>query len=127
QVVPGFSLSDDNAETVAEICRRLDGLPLALELAASRLKFLSVRELLSRLSAGLDVVGRSGKADQRHSTMKNAVDWSYRSLGSAEQKAFAELSIFSGGFRLESAEFLRGENLLEVVSSLCEKNLLIAE
>ncbi len=127
QVVPGFSLSDDNAETVAEICRRLDGLPLALELAASRLKFLSVPELLSRLSAGLDVVGRSGKTDRRHSTLKNAVDWSYRLLGNAEQKAFAELSIFSGGFRLESAEVVQGENLLEVVSSLCEKNLLIAE
>lgn len=101
-VRPAFALSDENAPAVAEICRRLDGLPLALELAAARMSVLSVAQLMARLHGVLPLLtqGHRGAAP-RQRTLRATVDWSYQLLTQAEQALLRRLSIFAGGFTLE--------------------------
>src|SRR5215218_7831153 len=104
-VKPDFALTDDNAPAVAEMCARLDGLPLAIELAAASVKVLSPAEMLNRLSNRLDVLSRDARGvSPRHQTMWNAISWSYDLLNPAEQLLFRRLSVFVGGFALEAAE-----------------------
>ena len=102
---PGFALGEENAEAVATICARLDGLPLAIELAASRIKVLPPAALLERLSKSLDLL-QSTAADRtdRQRTLRGAIEWSYNLLSEAERTLFRRLAIFVGGFRLEDAE-----------------------
>src|SRR5262249_17804345 len=104
-VRPGFVLNDDNAASVARLCRRLDGLPLAIELAAARLSGLTPEELARRLDQRFRLLtGGERTAVERHQTLRAAVDWSYELLEPREQQLFDRLGVFSGGFTLEAAE-----------------------
>src|ERR1022692_1442242 len=102
QVRPSFALTPDALPTVADICRRLDGLPLALELAATRAATLGVGPLRDRLDHSLDLLGEEGQP--RHYRLRAVVDWSYGLLDPAERRLLAVLSVFAGDFDLETAE-----------------------
>jgi len=129
-VLPDFRVTHDNARAVARICAGLDGLPLALELAAPRLRVLSADQLAERIEGspgGKLSLLRSGPRDapSRHQTLRDAIDWSYRMLTAEEQRELAALSVFAGGFTSESAEEITGvPRSLELIESLLEKNLL---
>src|SRR5262249_51589457 len=101
---PSWSLATDNAPTVAEICRRLDGLPLAIELAAARVRILPPALLLERLSHRLAVL-TEGPRDlpARQPTLRAAINWSYELLQPSEQRVFRRVAVFQGGFSLEAA------------------------
>ncbi|MCC6188212.1 MAG: hypothetical protein IT318_04230, partial [Anaerolineales bacterium] len=101
---PDFAVDERNAEAVAQICRDLDGLPLALELAAARLTSLSPREVAERLGERFRLLGGSRAVAARHRSLEAAIDWSYRLLSAAEQRLFSRLSIFQGGWTLPAAE-----------------------
>ena len=133
-VKPGFGLDDESTVAVAEICHRLDGLPLAIELAAARIKLFPPRALLARLDRRLDVLG-GGPRDlpDRHRTLRQAIGWSYDLLDAAEQAAFRRLAVFAGGFALEAAEAVCAAagppalSALEGVAALVDKSLLRQE
>ena len=129
-----FALTDDNAADVAEICVRLDGLPLAIELAAARTKVLPPAAILRRLSDRLRLLTGGGKdLPERHQTLRQAIAWSYELLNKEEQACFRRLSAFLGGFTLEAAEFVCSEigefsaDALDTVSALVDKSLLRQE
>jgi predicted ATPase/DNA-binding XRE family transcriptional regulator/Tfp pilus assembly protein PilF len=104
---PTFELSQENATDVAAICRRLDGVPLALELAAARVRLLGPAGLLARLDRSLSIlVGGARDLPTRQQTMEGAIGWSYDLLGPLEQAFFRRLSVFAGGWTLEAAEFV---------------------
>ena len=130
----GFALTDDNARAVAEICRRLDGIPLAIELAAARVKVLAPRQIAERLDQRFRLLtGGDSAALPRHQTMTALIDWSYDLLTPREQRFFESLSVFAGGCTLEAATAVcanEGEDDLDVVdlvASLVTKSLLVAE
>ena len=132
-IKPGFVLTEANAHVVAEICARLDGLPLAIELAAARIKLLSPRALLQRLSRRFEVLtSRTQNAPERQQTLRNALAWSYDLLNVQEQRIFRRLSIFAGGCTLEAIEYLcsaLGDDceegvVLDGVASLIDKSLM---
>ncbi|MEZ4769985.1 MAG: helix-turn-helix domain-containing protein [Caldilineales bacterium] len=140
-VLPDFVVDDGNALAVAELCRRLDGLPLAIELVAARVKLLPPAELLKRLH-GPWLLSTDGLRDvsARQKTLRGAIGWSYDLLSPAEQTLFTYLSVFVGGFALEAAELLCGDTLspalphtltpaqvLDGIASLLDKNLLHRE
>jgi predicted ATPase/class 3 adenylate cyclase len=104
-VAPAFALTNENAPAVAELCVRLDGLPLAIELAAARVKLLPPQAPLARLGQRLELL-RGGARDrpERQQTLRATLDWSFELLGNEEQRLFARLAVFAGGFRLEIAE-----------------------
>lgn len=127
-----FALTVANASAVAEICQRLDGLPLAIELAAARVKLLPPQAMLSRLSNRLALLtGGARDLPQRQQTLRNSLDLSYSLLRSEEQTLFARLGVFVGGFTLEIAEAVCNPDgsldLLEGVSSLMNNSLLRPE
>src|SRR6266567_4364159 len=130
-VNPDFQVTDTNAHTIAAICTRLDGLPLALELAAARLKHLSPQALLARLEHRLQVLTR-GPRDvfERQQTLRNTIQWSYDLLTTEEQRLFRCLSVFVGGCTFEAVEAvckLRGDvtaDVLNGMASLIDKNLV---
>ncbi len=129
---PNFQLTSENASTVAEICRRLDGLPLALELAAARIKLLPPQAILSRLDDRLKLLtGGARDLPSRHQTLRNTLEWSYSLLGEEEKILYARLSIFVGGFTLEAAEAVcNTENrfdILEGLTSLVNNSLVRQE
>jgi non-specific serine/threonine protein kinase len=104
-VVPTFTLNTTNAAAVAQICRRLDGIPLAIELAAACVRTLTPRQIAARLDDALHVLTRGTKSvPPRHQTMRAALDWSYNLLVEQERALFRWLSVFAGGFTLEAAE-----------------------
>jgi predicted ATPase/class 3 adenylate cyclase len=109
--------------TVAELCRRLDNLPLAVELAAARTRALSPRQILERLSGRLDLLRGGRDADARQETLRATIDWSYDLLTPSEQRLFARLSIFAGGCTLEAAEEVC-EATVEILQALVDKSLL---
>jgi predicted ATPase/class 3 adenylate cyclase len=125
-----FSLTRDNASDVAAICRRLDGLPLALELAAARINLLSPSSLLARLDKGLKVLSAGRRdASDRQRTLRGAIAWSYELLSEDEQSLFRRLAVFAGGWSLEAAESVCDQGDLELdvldgLASLADKSLV---
>lgn len=117
-----------NAAAIVEICRKLDGLPLAIELAAARSKILSPQALLSRLERRFQVlVSSSRDVPARQQTMHNAIAWGYNLLDEADQALFRCLSVFNGGWTLSAAEAVCEDELVDVLeglSSLSDKSLL---
>jgi predicted ATPase/class 3 adenylate cyclase len=141
QAKPGFVLTPQNAGAVAEICHRLDGMPLALELAAARLSALSPQQLAARLEKGFDLIASKSrdKKSTRQTNLRNTIEWSYSLLDPWEKTAFLQLSYFAGSFTLESAEAVidlsnplddaNGDagdppEVMDVVFSLRDKSLL---
>ena len=107
-VKPDFQLTRINAPNVAAICNRLDGLPLAIELAAARMALLSPAALLERLEPRLPLlIGGAADLPVRQQTMRNTIDWSYDLLSPSEQRLFRRLAVFDGGFDLPAAEVMR--------------------
>jgi non-specific serine/threonine protein kinase len=131
---PAFELTNENARLVAEMCRRLDGLPLAIELAASRLRVLPLPALFARLEARLDLLKSNTRdAPDRHQTLREAIRWSYDLLAPDERALFRRLAVFSGGFTLEAIEAvcagdgLLAEEMLDYLDGLVQKSLVVAE
>src|SRR5215210_1416258 len=131
---PDFSVTNENAPAVAEICTRLDGLPLAIELAAARAKILSPQAMLSRLSNRLKLLkGGARDLPERQQTLRGAIDWSHDLLEEDERTLFARLSVVVGGCKMEAAEEVcdpEGDLLVEVLdglASLVDKSLLRQE
>ncbi|MGH2616321.1 MAG: LuxR C-terminal-related transcriptional regulator [Thermomicrobiales bacterium] len=123
---PAFALSEVNAADVAEICVRLDGLPLAIELAAARIRMLRPEWLRARLTNRLLLL-TDGPRDQplRLRSMRDAISWSYDLLDPAAQALFRRLSVFAGGFTLDAAEHVAGKAVLDLVASLVEASLVM--
>jgi non-specific serine/threonine protein kinase len=133
-VLPSFTLRPENASAVVEVCRRLDGMPLAIELAAARIRALSVEQIVARLNdAYRFLTGGSRSALPRQQTLRAAMDWSYDLLSAQEQACFRQLSVFAGSFSLEAAEAIcAGEpgesyDVLDLISSLIDKSLVLVE
>jgi non-specific serine/threonine protein kinase len=131
-IKPGYTLSDETASSIAEICRRLDGLPLAIELAAVRVKLLSPEEILTRLSDSLKLLtGGARDLPERQQTMRAAIAWSYELLEEEEKKLLNRLAVFAGGFTLGAAEEIVNaeadlkNDLLDTVASLVDKSLVL--
>jgi len=129
-VRPGFRVTDDNAGAVAEITARLDGLPLAIELAATRTKVLTPEQMLPRLAQRLSVLTSGARTlPERQRTLRNAIAWSHDLLGGAERRWFARLSVFAGGWTLQSAEAVcdpagLGLDALDALASLVDQSLV---
>jgi predicted ATPase len=130
-VRPNFTITEENAPIIAEICARLDGLPLAIELAAARIKLLSVSALRSRLASRLQLLtGGARDLPARQQTLRQAIDWSYDLLTEPEQKLFRRLSVFFGGCTLEAVEAVCDTNkdltmdVLDGMSSMVDKSLV---
>jgi non-specific serine/threonine protein kinase len=138
-----FVLQEENARSVTEICVRLDGLPLAIELAAARVKILSPQMILTKLENSLKLLtGGARDLPARQQTMRGAVEWSYELLSEDEKKLFRRLAVFAGGFTIESAEAVCADyelqmtndepsedriEVLDLVASLVDKSLLAAK
>ncbi|MEV1055554.1 LuxR C-terminal-related transcriptional regulator [Streptomyces sp. NPDC049887] len=132
--VTGFQLTEANCPTVARLCRRLDGLPLAIELAAIRARVLSVQQILERLDGWMQLlVAVDRQAPDRHRSLRAVVDWSYELCSPAERLLWARASVFSGWFNVEAAEGVcSGDDLppgqvLEAVTGLVDKSVLVWE
>ncbi|HYN98741.1 MAG TPA: protein kinase, partial [Actinomycetota bacterium] len=126
---PGYQLSDESAAVVAEICRRLDGMPLAIELASAWVGVLGEAEILSRVAGNIGLLGTgSAGMPQRHQSMTAAIQGSYSLLGEEQQRIFARLGVFAGPFTLEAAEAVINEpGTLQVLSALVSQSLVAAE
>jgi predicted ATPase/DNA-binding CsgD family transcriptional regulator len=130
---PTFALTEQNAPAVAQVCYRLDGIPLAIELAAARTKVLSVEEIADRLTDSFGLLSAGGRTTMpRHKTLHATMDWSHELLSGEERTLFRRLSVFAGGFSLEAAEAVcigedveRGE-VLGLLSRLIDKSLVVA-
>ena len=140
-VQPSFKLTQENAVAVVEICQRLDGLPLAIELAAARIKSLSPQTMLQQLDRGLDWLTRGARdANLSRQTLRGAMEWSYNLLSEPERILLRRLSVFSGGWTLRAAESvcadskeligetaLRREEVLDSLGKLVDKSLVVSE
>ena len=127
---PDFDLTPRNVEAVAEICRRLDGIPLAIELAAARVSHLSPKQIADRLSDVFRLLTGGRRRIQRQQTLQGALDWSHDLLDEPERVLFRRLAVFSGGFFLEAAEAIcaeGGESVVDLLRSLVGKSLVSAD
>jgi predicted ATPase len=130
---PGFTLTDVNAFSLAQICYRLDGIPLAIELAASRVKVLSPDQIAARLDDRFRLLtGGSRTALPRQQTLRAMIDWSYSLLSEEEKKLFRRLAVFVGGWTLEGAEAVCGDedgraDILDLLTRLVDKSLVFTE
>jgi len=140
QSQPDFALTSANAQAVAEICRRLDGLPLAIELAAARIRVLSVEQIAQRLDDHLQLLGGGSRtAPPRQQALRTTLDWSYDLLSDPERQFFRSLAMFAGGFSLEAAETIGGSSadadpvpalradVLDLLDHLVEKSLVLVD
>ena len=133
-IAPGFSMVDgDEAAAVTEICQRLDGIPLAIELAASRMASMTASEMRDRLDHRFRLLVGSRRGLERHHTLRHAVAWSYDLLDDTEKTVLDRCSVFAGGFDLQSACAVAGSDdldeyaILEVLDALVRKSLLVAD
>ena len=134
-ILPGFNLTPDNGWPIVEICRRLDGLPLALELASARTNVLTVQEIAARLHDrfALLVSSRTTRFEPRHHTLRAAIDWSFTLLAADEQTLLRRLAVFPAGWTLDMAEVvcagegMDGSRILHLLSLLADKSLIVAE
>ena len=133
-VAPRFSMATtDEAEAIIEICRRLDGIPLAIELAASRMASMTAIEVCDRLDQRFRLLVGSRRGLERHHTLRHAVAWSYDLLGDAEKALLERCSVFAGGFDLQSACAVAGSDdpddyaVLDLLDALVRKSLLVAD
>jgi predicted ATPase/DNA-binding CsgD family transcriptional regulator len=133
-VRPEFVVTDDNAATVAEICQRLDGMPLAIELAAARVRALSVTDILTGLHDRFRILtGGTRTAVRRQQTLRASVDWSHALLTDVERVIFRRLAVFRGGFHLDAAEavvaddYVQPYQVLDELTLLVDKSLVITE
>ncbi|MFE3003046.1 protein kinase [Nocardia sp. NPDC059246] len=130
-VVPGFEMTDDNRLTITRICARLDGLPLAIELSAARLRTMSPEQILTRLDDRYTLLTRGRRdAPKRQQTLRWSIGWSYDLCTPIEQRLWTQLSVFAGGFELDAAEQVCGTDLtepelLDAMSALLDKSILI--
>ncbi len=129
-----FELTDRNASAVGVLCRRLDGIPLAIELAAARVRSLSPEDLVARLDQRFKLLTRGSRAAlERHQTLRSTIDWSYDMLDATERRALDRLSVFAGGCDLAAAEaVLPGDDLdaldvVDVLGQLVDKSLVVAD
>src|SRR5256886_3333760 len=130
--LPDFKVDASNREPIAEICEHLDRLPLAIELAAARINMMPERDILSQLSQRFRLLTGGSRSDpERLQSMNAAIDWSYRLLTEDEAMLFRRLSVFRGGFTLESAEAVCSDGVtktvLDLVTSLVQKSMVVAE
>ncbi len=128
----GFQITDDNAATIAQICRRLDGIPLAIELAAARVRLLSVEQIAARLDDCFHLLtGGSRTVLPRHQTLRAAIDWGYALLSEQERVLLRRLSVFSGSWTLEAAEAVCQGNglaeaeILDLLAGLASKSMVV--
>ena len=133
-VEAGFAATQGNAAILADVCRRLDGIPLAIELAAARLSILSLEQLHSRLHDRFRLLARSQQTTlARHRTLEATIDWSYDLLSEPDQRLFCQLSVFGGGWTLEAAEQVcsgdgsDGPDVLDGMSRLADKSLVLVD
>jgi predicted ATPase/DNA-binding CsgD family transcriptional regulator len=132
-ITPGFTLTAANQGLVVQLCRRLDGIPLALELAAVRLRTMSIEQIVGRLDDRFRLLGTARTSENRHQTLRAAVGWSHGLCTAAEQRLWARLSVFPGGFDLEAAEqvcageILAADTLFETLGRLVEKSIVLCE
>ena len=125
---PRFTLTKHNLNATIQICRRLDGIPLALELAAARLRLFTVEQIAMRLDDRFRLLtGGSRSALPRHQTLGALIDWSFDLLPEGEQVALRRLSVFAGGWTFEAAEAVIGPEALDLLSHLVDKSLVVAE
>ncbi|MGI8808499.1 MAG: AfsR/SARP family transcriptional regulator [Acidimicrobiales bacterium] len=131
---PGLELSAPDAGHVARICARLEGIPLAIELAAARTRLLSMAEIAERLDDRFGLLSSGARtAPARHQTLRAAVDWSYDSLSAPERRMFEHLSVFSGGFAVQAAEAvcpdreLAPSTVVETLGGLVDKSMVLAD
>jgi predicted ATPase len=131
---PDFTLGAENLETVVRLCRRLDGIPLAIELAAAQLRTLTPQELLRRLDERLELSPAQTTADlPRHETLRSSIDWSFELCSPGEQRLWARLSVFAGSCGLEAVEAVCSgdgipeERIFDLVAGLVDKSVLIRE
>lgn len=124
-----FAVTGDNAAALVTLCRRLDGLPLAIELAAARLRILTVEQINTRLEASIRLLTAPGRGPERHRSLQATMDWSYGLLSAAERSFFARLSVFAGGFDLDAAEAVVGgadrDETLDLLSGLVDQSLIL--
>lgn len=134
--VPAFTLTDENTVPLVQICHHLDGIPLAIELAAAKVRVLTLEQIAERLDDRFHLLtGGSRTALERHQTLQATIGWSYNLLSPAEQILFRRLSVFIGGWTLEAAEsicaetsgLVRSETILDLLAQLINKSLVIAE
>ena len=133
-VAPAFAVSDENASAIAKICARLDGIPLAIELAAARVKILKVEQIAERLDDRFRLLtGGSRTALPRQQTLRALIDWSYDLLSITERSLLVRLSIFAGGWTLEAAEKVCGDDqlpdfdILDLLMQLVNKSLVVVD
>jgi predicted ATPase len=133
-VLPSFALNQDNVSNVIRVCRRLDGMPLAIELAAARVTILSVQQIAMRLDNNFQLLTGGRKTLPRHQTLHAVIEWSYDLLSQAERVLLERLGIFSGGWTLEAAEAVASdpssvpvEDILDLLAQLVNKSLVIVE
>ncbi|MRR32224.1 adenylate/guanylate cyclase domain-containing protein, partial [bacterium] len=134
-ISPNYKLDLKNAQFITEICRRLDGLPLAIELASARINVLTVQEISARLTDRFALLTSGRRTDRipRHQTLRAAMDWSYALLSAEEQIFLVRLAVFSAGWTLDTAEAVCSEigigegRTLDLLSSLVDKSFIIAD
>ena len=134
-VSPGFALTDENAESVAEICRGLDGMPLALELAAARVSMLTPAQIAERLTDALALLGSGSRAGlTRQQTLRATLEWSHELLTDGERTLYRRLGVFAGSFGIEAVEHIAeampgeaGESAVDLLGALLDKSLVQVE
>jgi non-specific serine/threonine protein kinase len=131
--MPGFALTAANQQAVVQLCQGLDGIPLALELAAVRLRTMAIEQIVARLDDRFRLLGPAHTSQNRHQTLRAAVDWSHDLCTAQEQLLWARLSVFPGGFDLEAAEcvcageILTADSLFSTLGRLVEKSIVLCE